>query len=265
MIASPAQESLDVATPERVSMSLPVAGIGPRVLAYLVDVGLLFAFWTVVYFGLSLLVSDMLGAFQSLAGLVQVLLVVGVFATQWVYWTAAEVITHGQSLGKKVLRIRVVRADGSPVTFLDSALRNLARAVDFLPVGYALGLLTMLVNVQHRRLGDWLAGTVLIREEAIDLDRYVAAPAAEAAIVDALPVIDTTPTGGARLSSEEVQLVVDYLDRAPQLWPEPRRKLGEQLVDRVSAGALDPESRARIVAAPETLEAFLRQRLHGAR
>jgi uncharacterized RDD family membrane protein YckC len=263
VIAQPAREALDVATPERVAMSLPVAGIGPRVLAYLVDAGLLFAFWAVVYFGLSLLVSDMLGAFQSLAGLVQVLLVVGVFATQWVYWTACELLTHGQSPGKRVLKIRVMRADGSPVSFLDSALRNLTRAVDFLPVGYALGLLAMLMNRQHKRLGDFVAGTVLVREETIDLDRY-APPAAAEQVVEALPVVAPTARS-TPLSTGDVQLVVDYLDRVGQLWPEPRRRIGERLVDRVGGPELDPETRAKLIASPETLETFLRDRIRESR
>jgi hypothetical protein len=62
-----------------------------------------------------------------------------------------------------------------------------------------------------------------------------------------------------------VQLVVDYLDRVGQLWPEPRRRIGERLVDRVGGPELDPETRAKLIASPETLETFLRDRIRESR
>ncbi|WP_404372055.1 RDD family protein [Corallococcus coralloides] len=240
---------VDVATPERVALSLPVAGIGYRCLAWLVDASLLFFFWVALYFVITLLVSDVLGAFQALSGLTQTLLAVGLFATQWLYWTLAEVFFHGQTPGKRVLRIRVVREDGSPVGFFESAVRNLCRAVDFLPVLYATGCITMLLDSRHRRLGDMLAGTVLVREEAIDLDKYTQAPAVDA------------PDAGAHrpLDTEDVELVLAFLSRAPGLEPEVRRRLGARLVDRVGASLTD-EERARVLQSPEATEAFLRTR-----
>jgi uncharacterized RDD family membrane protein YckC len=242
---------LDVATPERVALTLPVAGIGYRCLAWLVDAGLLFFFWIVAYFVFTLLVSDVLGVFQGLSGLGQTLLVVGVFATQWLYWTLAEVFFHGQTAGKRVLGIRVVRMDGSPVGLYESAVRNLCRAVDFLPLAYATGCICMLMTRQHRRLGDLLAGTLLVREERIDLDKYTAAPA---------PGAVPAAAGGATraLTSEEVELVLAFLARAPGLQPEVRQRLGARLVDRV--GGLSGDARDAVLASPERLESFLRAR-----
>src|SRR4051812_7651981 len=123
-MTSVSSPSLDVATPERVSLTLPVAGIGYRCLAWLVDATILFFFWVVIYFVLSVLVSDMLGLFQGLSGFAQTLLAVGIFATQWMYWTLSEVFLRGQTLGKRLLGIRVVRMDGSPVGLYESAMRN---------------------------------------------------------------------------------------------------------------------------------------------
>ncbi|RKH04727.1 RDD family protein [Corallococcus sp. CA047B] len=248
---------VDVATPERVALSLPVAGIGYRCLAWLVDASLLFFFWVALYFVVTLLVSDVLGAFQALSGLVQTLLAVGLFATQWLYWTLAEVFFHGQTPGKRALRIRVVREDGSPVGFFESAVRNLCRAVDFLPVLYATGCITMLLDGRHRRLGDLLAGTVLVREEAIDLDKYTQAPA---------PVSDAArePAAVQRpLSAEDVELVLAFLSRAPGLEKDVRQRLGARLVDRVGAGLTD-EERAKVLESPEAAEAFLRTRARAA-
>ncbi|MFY0578419.1 RDD family protein [Cystobacter fuscus] len=254
-MSSPASPSLDVATPERVSLSLPVAGIGYRCLAYLVDLALLFAFWVLAYFVFTLLVSDVVGFFQGLSGLVRTLMVVGVFATQWVYWTLCEVLMGGQTPGKRLVGIRVVRVDGSPVGVLESAVRNLLRVVDSFPLIYAVGCLSILLTRQHRRLGDLLAGTLLVREERIDLDKYTAAAA---------PSVVPPPAGAtARLASGDVELILSFLARAPWLEPAARTRLGARLVERY--GGLDAHQRATLLAAPGGAESFLRARVQAER
>lgn len=241
---------LAVATPERVALSLPVAGIGYRCLAWLVDASLLFFFWVVAYFVFTLLVSDVLGVFQGLSGLGQTLLVVGIFATQWLYWTLGEVFFHGQTPGKRALRIRVVRLDGSPVGLYESAVRNLCRAVDFLPGVYAAGCISMLLTPRHQRLGDLLAGTVLVREERIDLDKYTARTPESGA-----PGVPG-PKATRALTPDEVELVLAFLTRAPGLEADIRRKMGTRLVDKL--GGLTDEERTTVLASAESTEAFLR-------
>lgn len=254
-MSSPASPSLDVATPERVSLSLPVAGIGYRCLAYLVDLALLFSFWVLAYFVFTLLVSDVVGFFQGLSGLVRTLMVVGVFATQWVYWTLCEVLMGGQTPGKRLVGIRVVRVDGSPVGVLESAVRNLLRVVDSFPLIYAVGCLSILLTRQHRRLGDLLAGTLLVREERIDLDKYTA---------EAAPSVVLPPAGAtARLASGDVELILSFLARAPWLEPAARTRLGARLVERY--GGLDAHQRATLLAAPGGVESFLRARVQAER
>ncbi len=232
-------------------MSLPLAGVGSRVLAYGIDLALIFGTWLILYFGLTLLVSadDTLARVRSLGWLVQLGLVLGVFATQWAYWTVSDLVLGGQTLGKRALKLRVVREDGAPIAFTESALRNVARVVDFLPAAYAVGLLAMLISPRHRRLGDLLAGTVVVREEAIDLDKY-------AAPVDALPVAEGTP-----LRTETVELVTTYLERSPWLDPEARARIGARLLAHV-APAMAAAERAELLASPERLAAFLRSQVH---
>ncbi|XXF75465.1 RDD family protein [Myxococcaceae bacterium GXIMD 01537] len=242
--------SLDVATPERVALQLPVAGIGYRCLAWLADATLLFFFWVVAYFVFTLLVQDVIAFFQGLSGLGQTLLGLGLFATQWLYSTLAEVFFNGQTPGKRLLGIRVVRVDGSPIGLYESAVRNLCRTVDFLPVLYATGCITMLLTRQHRRLGDLLAGTLLVREERIDLDKYTAPPEAPAVAVGA--------RASGLLAPEDVELILAFLARAPQLEPDARRRLGVRMVEQLG-GLAEPE-RAEVLASPEATEAFLRAR-----
>src|SRR5688572_12160642 len=110
-------------------MELPLAGVGSRAMAYLIDVGAMFVTWVVAYFVLSLVVSDVLGLFQSLSGLAQSLLAVAVFAAQWVYWTACEALWGGRTLGKRAVGIRVARQDGGAPGLWESAVRNLCRVV----------------------------------------------------------------------------------------------------------------------------------------
>lgn len=218
------QSTLDVATPERVAVELPIAGVGSRAMAYLVDVALLFLVGIALYFAFTFLVPDPVNAVLGLSRALKIAGAVVVFAALWVYWTVFEVLWHGQTIGKRLLKIRVVRLDGSPVTAVDSAIRNLLRVVDFFPACYPVGLVTMLFDPKHRRVGDLVAGTVLIREEAIDLSRFEAkAPAAQA------------------LSNVDLDVVTDFLRRFDALEPAARQSLGRQLLARLGSPLAEGE------------------------
>lgn len=216
-------DELQVATPERVAVDLPIAGLGSRAMAYVVDVGLLGAAALVLYFGASFLVPDPVNAALGLSSLARTLVLVGAFFVMWIYWTLLEVIWNGQTPGKRLLRIRVVKSDGAPVTVFSSAVRNLLRIVDFLPACYPVGLITMLVDGKHRRLGDLLAGTVLVRDEQIDLSRYEQVTAA--------------------VTVNELELATSYLARFEQFEPAARLRLGSKLAQRLGL-SLSPTATA---------------------
>ncbi len=204
---------LDVATPERVSMSLPVAGIGYRSLAYLIDVTLIISFWVILYFLYALTGPDVLKVIGGMSTFARVAATLGVFFFQWVYWTAAEVLWRGQTPGKRLLHIRVVRTDGSPIGVFESAVRNLLRVIDFLPFAYGIGLIVMLIDPRHRRLGDFAAGTIAIREEQIDLSSYEAAK--------------------AELSTPQHELLKSLVERFDSLEPAARVTLTQKLAQRL--------------------------------
>lgn len=225
-------DGLQVATPERVAVDLPIAGLGSRAMAYVVDVGLLGATAMVAYFAASFFLSDPVDSVLGLSNVVRLVLLAGGFFVMWIYWTLLEVLWHGQTPGKRLLRIRVVKGDGSPVTVFASAVRNLLRVVDFLPACYPVGLISMLVDKKHRRLGDLLAGTVLVRDEQIDLARY--------------EQVTTTMT------VNEVELATSYLSRFSQFEPEAQLRLGLKLATKLgltaSPGASAVELRDAIAA-----------------
>ncbi len=230
-------DELQVATPERVAVDLPIAGLGSRAMAYVVDVGLLGAAVLVLYFGLSFFVPDPVNAALGLSSLARTLVLVGAFFVMWIYWTLLEVLWNGQTPGKRLLRIRVVKGDGAPVTVFSSAVRNLLRVVDFLPACYPVGLITMLIDRKHRRLGDLLAGTVLVRDEQIDLSRY--------------EQVTSTAT------VNEIELATSYLARFEQFEPAARRRLGAKLAQRLGLTI-------RPTASADELRAAIDARLTGA-
>lgn len=249
---TPSAPTLDIATPERVALDLPLAGLGYRAMAYLVDACILFGAWVCLFFAGSLLNSDLAGRFGGLSGLTQSLLVVGAFALQWMFWTCLEGLGGGRTLGKRLVRIRVVRDDGSPVGLFEAAVRNLCRLIDFLPSFYGVGVLTMLFSRQHRRLGDWLAGTVVIRDQEADLDRYVAAAAAASPGASAAQPLPTA----------ELERLLAFLERAPGLEPAHRETLSQRMLER-HCPALSEADRSRLAASWEETERALRAALEG--
>jgi len=141
----------EVHTPEGVALQLLAAGPFPRALAWTIDAGVRFALLLACAIPLNLL-----------DGLGNGLWLVVMFVLTWFYPVLFEALWSGQTLGKRVLGIRVVAANGAPVGWMAAFARNLLRVVDMLPVGYAAGIVTSLTDPWGRRLGDLVAGTLVV-------------------------------------------------------------------------------------------------------
>ena len=141
----------DVETPEGVALHLRCAGVVPRALAWLLDLLVRLAGVAAVSTVLGLLGGAGVGV-----GLVVMFLV------YWAYPVAFEVWRDGQTPGKRAFGLKVVSDNGTPVTWLPSVVRNLLRTVDMLPALYAFGAASSLLDPNGRRLGDQVAGTVVI-------------------------------------------------------------------------------------------------------
>ena len=136
-------------------------------------------------------------------------LLIFLFAIEWLYPVLFEVLMRGQTPGKKVLGIVVVNDDLSPVTLGTSLVRNLLRTVDFLPLLYLGGVITMLSNRRFQRLGDLAAGTLVISSTR----------AAQAA-----SIVDVQPLAPAiQLSRSEQTTLVEFLQRSSQI-SQPRQQ-----------------------------------------
>ena len=165
-------EQLTISTPEQVAFNYEMAGIGTRFVASLLDHLILVTAMVLVYcaiaaliptFGAGAIVSgDESG--QSAIYVVLALLVLIEFVIFWGYFTLFELVWNGQTPGKRAGKLRVIRRDGQPVRAGEVMVRNLVRIIDFLPAFYGIGLITMFIDKDARRLGDMAAGTIVVHE-----------------------------------------------------------------------------------------------------
>jgi uncharacterized RDD family membrane protein YckC len=190
--------TVDVSTPEQVRFRFAVAGPSRRALAYLIDLcvrGAILALLLVIA-----LLIGLEGATKA-GGVLFVLL----FALEWGYYVLCEALWGGLTPGKRALGLRVIKEGGYPITIVDSVLRNLLRAADFLPLAYALGLVTMVIDGRFRRLGDLVAGTVVVIEERA----RVADPLGLSFSADELDALPPRPA----LSADELEAIELFLRR----------------------------------------------------
>lgn len=162
-------------TPEQVELRLEIAHIGSRALALMVDMvlrnGVLLLIWTAITLSASAGVIDVtaLGL-----GFDTVMLALGVvvLATEWFYFAAFEWWWNGQTPGKCLLGLRVIKIDGTPASPFEIILRNLTRPFDTLGPMALIGLASLFTTRRAQRLGDIIARTIVIRETQIDWSQF---------------------------------------------------------------------------------------------
>jgi len=148
-----------IETPENVRLSFRLAGPATRMGAYLVDLMIRGTLLT----ALSVLVGLLFPLFH-VSGLPIGVLLLGVFFLEWGYAFVFEAYWNGQTPGKRALGLRVVKTGGYAISFYDAMLRNLLRVADALPLLYGIGLLAMMTNERLQRIGDLVAGTMVVRD-----------------------------------------------------------------------------------------------------
>jgi uncharacterized RDD family membrane protein YckC len=156
---------LPVDTPENVTLTYKGAGLGLRFLAFLLDDAII----TLLTVAIGLLLSS-----KDTLSWNNVAFLFTTFVIHWGYFIFFDVWWNGQSPGKRLLHLRVVRTNGTAIRPVDSFIRNLLRIVDYLPQYYFVGLVTALLTQRSQRLGDLAAGTLVIREQTdVTLDSLV--------------------------------------------------------------------------------------------
>lgn len=229
---------LVVTTPERVSFQYQVAGIGTRAIAQILDlliiIGVLLA---VVY------VAAVVGQMGSdvVAYLVAV---IGSFVVIFGYFWTCEAFWSGQTVGKKVFRLRAVGDRGEPMTFAQAGIRNIVRLVDFLPYAYGVGMVVLFINGKGKRLGDLAAGTMVVKDsDSVLLWQLPGGqPWSAAAPAGAAPAFAAATPAELflrRLDPELRRFVAAYARRRPELPLPLRAQLAGQVQSHVHSAVPD--------------------------
>lgn len=212
----------EIITPEHVRITFTLAGIGSRFIALLVD--------SLIQFGLLLLVIlSFLGAGMSLYGIFEqafswytaflILLTVLILLGYPIFF---EMLMKGGTPGKAVVKIRVLQQNGQPITLVHSTLRNIFRLVDFLPGFYGIGIIVMFMSPESKRVGDYLGGTIVIRETCKKIPDILVAPILEQGRVFTLYPI----------KQEDFHILKEFMTRRDEMTAEKRMQLADQLAFR---------------------------------
>ena len=227
--------SLD--TPESVSVGYDVAGVGSRFLAALIDALVLAAVLAALVIVTVLAGLNLRGTIAYAAAAIGVLIINVVLLGYFVFF---EIIWNGQSPGKRAMGLRVVKTSGYPITPVTALIRNVVRLVDWLPAFYAVGVITMIANRHARRLGDLVAGTMVIKEKryaslsSLSSARRTLAPSRPSDVQRASGLQEPAPLAGSgaqlsRLTREDEALIRDFLNRRHTLSPRRRDDLARQI------------------------------------
>lgn len=159
-------DQLDIKTPEYVSIQFQIAGLGSRAAAFLIDQLLL---WTVNILTIIVLLflyngMDSLPIFLMDSSIPVAVTIILLFIINWGYFFVFEFFSGGRTIGKKAVGIRVIQENGHSITLLASFIRNLIRLIDSLPTAYLVGMLMIFFHSKHKRLGDLVAGTIVVHE-----------------------------------------------------------------------------------------------------
>ena len=232
-----------VETPEQIELALPLAGVGSRALAFILD----FAIQLVpIIIALVLVLAVKSISLLNTAGkdaapndvrpsvMAAAVFSIIVFVTNFLYFTFFDLVSRGQSPGKRALKLRVVRDGGLAIDARSSLIRNLVRTVDMLPGFYVLGMVSIFLSREHKRVGDLAAGTLVIRDHGD----------AVGDLAELLAPRSTNLASASRsaLSASDRALVHDFLERRDRLPQEARTRVARQIAEQLGARyGVDPQ------------------------
>lgn len=244
-------DKLTIQTPEQTLLDFPLAGIGSRFLAIALDT-LIQSLAVIVLIVVAAFVVGTRALTNRTGGVwISAVAILVVFVIYSGYFAFFEAIWNGQTPGKRLLKLRVIQESGRPINPYQAVARNLMRLIDSLPVLYGIGCLTVLLNRQNKRLGDFVAGTVVVHEKSLVAMRpeWGVAPAQPAGPYDL-----------RLLGDGEFQLIETFLQRRSVLDLAVRNRMAREIAGRVAnklslTGARDGQR-------PPDDEQFLEDVLH---
>lgn len=249
-------EKLTIETPEQTDLEFHLAGIGSRLLAFVFDT----LVQVIIYLGLfvaAAIVLPSLGRYWIDADKWVVGMFILIFFVVYTgYFAIFETAWKGQTPGKRQAGIRVIKATGQPIGAFEAIARNLMRAVDSFPGMYAVGMVSMFFSNRNCRLGDLVAGTVVVHETAEATAYPIWNEPAQAAPAGAALEV-------ARLTPQDLQVIETFLARKIDLPPEVRQATARKLADKYVAKMELADSTEAQLRPEDFLEGLVRQ-LRGA-
>jgi len=219
-------------TPESVELEFILAGIGNRALALLIDYTLLtIPFILVLFFWLFIadqVLEFFVGIFGNANGVdlwLRALTILINFAVYEGYFVFFEALWRGQTPGKRYTKIRVIRDDGRPIGVAQATLRALVRPLDDT---LFTGMFLIALGRKEKRLGDWLAGTVVVQDEYSTAAALATSPAAQNLAVQLPQIADLS-----HLLPDDFAVIREYLQRRGELSPKARSEVNLQLARQV--------------------------------
>ena len=255
-------------TPEQVELHFPLAGLGSRFLALLLDTVIQFAANFVLVIVVVLVFSATMksGAVNRMSDTAGKWFIAGIilvyFLLFWGYFALFEAFRNGQTPGKSVLKIRVIKGSGRQITFFEALARNLLRVIDALPGMYLVGVISILLTKENKRLGDLVADTIVVHERTDEYGGYAAVPASRSFTSGLYPTpaapepqLSGIPADRiALLRADDLHLIDSYLARAISLPLETRGVLASRLLDALCGRMQVPVPTA--ISPERTLEAL---------
>jgi len=243
-------ERFIVETPENIRFGYDVADIGSRFLAILIDTLIQGVLYMLLFVAIIFVVNQ-LTAFplpETATTILAVLLILTVFMIQFGYFWFLEIVMAGQTPGKRLFRLRVVKDNGYPLSTVDSTIRNVVRIIDFFPLFYGVGVITMFTNRRAKRLGDFAAGTLVVKmRDEVRLSDIKVAPKETK---QAAPLY---ADGAERLEESDISLIESFLQRRTNFTN--KDELAVQMADSLGRKM----GRTEIPTQPDAAVKFLQQ------
>jgi uncharacterized RDD family membrane protein YckC len=222
------EDILVIETPERVPLHFALASIGNRFIACAIDHTIQILAIGVIGLSSAILMSfpGVEQAVSSAPKWVLAVMILVLFLILAGYFAFFEWAWSGQTPGKRWLKLRVLREDGRPITFWEAAVRNLLRTLDMMPAPfYSIGLISVFSTTRDQRIGDMVAGTVVVREreaEAPEFSQVFATPVSDPALRRSFKPVEFTASLSS-LTDLEIQVVETFLRRRWDLADVPRQ------------------------------------------
>lgn len=225
-------KTVEITTPDHVQLELELAGLGSRFLACVIDYLIIaFTMFVMVVLFLALLGGGSLLDFDYTAAASSALFYLVVFVIIWGYSVAWEGLARGQTPGKRIVGIRVLRDNGQAIGLRAAAIRNLVRAADVLPPPcYFVGAATVLFSKTSQRLGDMAAGTLVVHER-FDMGLSSRVGAAWVARIERGQSRHGLTLPKGQISAHQLDLLEQFLDRQEALIPAIRERIAWQIVE----------------------------------